>query len=74
MATLTLSQDQVKKVLTYGKQMQISQLGLSLIITRLKGMYAEQPLEIAKYTADLNNFFAKYAIIMQKDYDYLIKI
>ena len=74
MATLTLSQDQVKKVLTYGKQMQISQLGLSLIITRLKGMYTDKPGEIAKYTTDLNNFFAKYAAIMQKDYDYLSRI
>lgn len=74
MATLTLSQEQVKKVLTYNKPMQISQLGLSLIITRLKGMYSNKPAEIAKYTADINNFLAKYEMILKKDYEYLVGI
>ena len=73
---MSLNQMQVKKLLTYTGKMQISQLGLSLLVTRLSRTYNSNPsaqlLESA--TAEMNVFISKFAAIMDSDYKWIISL
>lgn len=73
---MTLSEAQVKNVLNYNGNAQISQLGLSLMLTRLKGLYKANPapLVLSKCTSELNAFLTKYGDIMKRDYDWMTKL
>ncbi len=73
---MTMTEAQVKSVLNYGGSAQISQLGLSLLLTRLKGVYKANPAPpvLARCTSELNTFLSKYGEIMRKDYDWMINL
>ena len=71
---MNVTPDQVKMILT-GNQM-FSQLGFSMLITRLKRVYAVNPtLEgLQGCTDEVNAFLAKYGPIMSKDYAIISKL
>jgi len=59
---------QTQKILLGGYT--FSQLGFSLLITRLKGIYAKNPSQVVlqKCTDEINAFLQKYGAIMAKDF------
>lgn len=66
-----MSTEQTKKILT--QDTKFSQLGFSLLVTRLRGAYKKSPdaRMIQQATKEINDFLAKYQKIMAKDYTLL---
>jgi hypothetical protein len=62
--------------LEYTGQPQLRQLSLNMALTRLKGLYKANPTPgtVSKCTADLNAIFAKFAMVMKDDYEWIIKL
>lgn len=74
---MQLTQAQVKKILSYNGNLQLSQLGMKLLLTRLKGIYQDQSAStdaVNQCTGEINAFLTKFGTIMQKDYETIIKI
>jgi hypothetical protein len=73
---MSLTESQVKKLLEYGGTLQVSQLGFSLLLTRLKGQYKNTPgaVPLKQCTGEINAFLAKFSTIMQKDYEMVTKL
>ena len=63
---------QVEKILK-GNQ-SFSQLGFSMLITRLKGQYAKDPSKLGSCTEEMNAFLNKFSSIMVADYSIIEKI
>ena len=53
-----------------------SQLGFSMMMTRLKGMYAKDPSQAAlqKSMSEINLFLDKFKSIMENDYAIIAKL
>lgn len=51
-----------------------SQLGFSMLLTRLKGLFAKDPKTLQSCTVEINTFLQKYAIIMEKEYSTIINL
>lgn len=66
------SQQQVEKLLQGNHT--FSQLGFSMLLTRLKGLYAKDPSGIGKYTSEINVFLEKFNSIMANDYAIISKL
>jgi hypothetical protein len=73
---MRLTEAQVKKLLEYSGALQISQLGFSLLLTRLKGQYKSNPdsASLQQCTREINAFLAKFSTIMKKDYELVTKL
>jgi hypothetical protein len=73
---MKLTNEQAKKLLEYEGPIQLRQLALNLALTRFKTAYKRNPSAetIAKCTDDLNSLFAKYAGIMQSDYEWIVSL
>lgn len=71
---MKITQDQAKKILLGNYE--FSQLGFSLMITRLKGTYAsdQSPIALSKCVDEINAFLEKYQSIMEKDFDIISKL
>ena len=71
---MTLNTSQVEKLLMYTGKMELSQLGMSMLITRLSQKYkADKTPQVLKTAADeINAFLQKYQSIMGKDYQWII--
>lgn len=73
---MKLSENQVRKLLQSSGAIQTSQLGLNLMLTRLKGLYSKQPTPavLSQCANEINGFLQKFAAVMQKDYEMLSKV
>ncbi len=69
---MKINSTQAQKLLT-GNQT-FSQLGFSMLLTRLKGQYAKDPSSLSKYTAEINTFLSKFTAIMAADYAIIAKM
>lgn len=71
---MNLTSTQAKKVLA-GSQT-FSQLGFSMLITRLKGVYAKDPSPavLENCTSEMNAFLKKFEAIMAKDFAVIAKL
>lgn len=65
---MNITAEQAKKILL-GDYL-FSQLGFSLLVTRLKGVYAsnQDPETLASCVSEINTFLNKYKSIMANDY------
>jgi len=63
-----LSNEQVQKILA-GNQT-FSQLGFSMLMTRLRGVYSRDKSEdsLIKCAGEINSFVSKYGAIMEEDF------
>jgi hypothetical protein len=73
---MKLTDAQMKKLLVYQGQPQLKQLALKMALTRLKGIYKNDPTpgSLSKCTLELNAIFEKFASIMKPDYDWIISL
>lgn len=69
---MKITLNQTQRLLT-GNQT-FSQLGFSMMLTRLKGQYAGDPSKLEKYAAEINAFLARFASIMADDYAIIAKM
>ncbi len=69
---MRVSTTQVDKILR-GSQT-FSQLGFSMMLTRMKGQYAKDPAKLKDCTAEINAFLSKFSTIMAADYAIIEKI
>jgi len=71
---MNVSLQQTEKLLK-GNQA-VSQFGLSMMLTRLRGQYAKDPTPAAvqNYTKEINVFLNKFQSIMGKDYETIVKL
>ncbi len=69
---MKITQVQAQRLLT-GKQ-SFSQLGFSMLLTRLKGLYAKDPSKLNVMTDEINAFLCKFASIMTADYAAIVKL
>ena len=71
---MTLNPQQVEKLLVYTGKMELSQLGLSMMVTRLsRGYKTNKSLqELQSATAEINTFLQKFESIMDKDYKWIV--
>lgn len=71
---MEISTDQVKKVLS--GDLKFSQLGFSMMVTRLKGVYSKNPTyEVLKDCArEMHAFIEKYESIMTQDIALICKL
>jgi len=65
---MKVTPDQAKKVLSSNQK--YSQLGFSMMLTRLKTRYSNDssPATLATCTAEINTFLTKFSAIMGPDY------
>ena len=65
---MSITADQAKKILVGNYT--FSQLGFSMFVTRLKGVYAKDSSQevLLRCTAEINTFLGKYKIIMGADF------
>lgn len=65
---------QTQKILT--GDLTFTQLGFSMMITRLKGVYTKDStqLTLQKCTEEINSFLGRYRIIMGKDLEAISKL
>ena len=65
---------QAQKVLT--GNISFSQLGFSLLVTRLRGVYSKNPSQetLKKCTEEINTFLQKFASIMAADFGLISKL
>jgi hypothetical protein len=73
---MKLTDAQTKKLLDFKGQPQLKQLALNMALTRLKGIYQNNPTPaaVSKCTSELNAIFDKFALIMQADYDWITSL
>lgn len=73
---MKLTEAQTKKLLDYKGQPQLKQLAINMALTRLKGIYKNDPTpaSISKCTTDLNAIFEKFESIMKSDYDWITSL
>ncbi len=71
---MTVTKTQVEKILK--SQPKFTQLGFSMLVTRLTGLYEKNPGDavIQQCTDEMNAFMSKYECIMAKDYDTITKL
>ncbi|MCL2498419.1 MAG: hypothetical protein FWF06_07390 [Symbiobacteriaceae bacterium] len=71
-----VTEEQVKKLLSDNVPRKFKQLGFSLMITRLKGLYKNNPspVTLQRSTQEINNFLKKFAAIMQDDTDTIAQL
>ena len=71
---MKVTPNQTEKLLR-GNQ-KFSQLGFSMLITRLKGLYAENASQevVQKSTSEINAFLSKFENIMARDYAIIEKL
>ena len=71
---MNVTADQAKKIMT-GNQ-KFTQLGFSMLITRLRGSYAKDssPGSLNTYTGEINAFLKKFNSIMGADYAVIAKL
>ncbi len=69
---MKINATQAQRLLT-GNQA-FSQLGFSMLLTRLKGQYAKDPSKLEIYTAEINTFLGKFTAIMAADYVIIEKL
>ena len=65
---MNVTLNQAEKILT--ADLAFSQLGFSLLVTRLKTLYARNPSQatLQNCSDEINNFLSKFEKIMAKDY------
>lgn len=73
---MSLTEDQVKRLLEYNGSMQFSQLGLSLVITRLRSRYRSNynTTALLSCTRELNDFLGKFGAVLKKDYEWIVNL
>ena len=66
---MQLSQEHVKCLFEAGKQVEFAQFGFNMLVTRLKGIYINDPSEavLQDCSKELNTFLNKYSIMMNDD-------
>ncbi|MCL2549050.1 MAG: hypothetical protein FWE76_07805, partial [Symbiobacteriaceae bacterium] len=66
---LRITESQVRTLLTDNAPRQFTQLGFSLLVTRMKELYKADPssASLQRCTQDLNAFISKFEVIMQQD-------
>ena len=71
---MNITSAQAQKILS-GSQ-SFSQLGFSMLLTRLRGMYVKNPTgeTLAKCTNEINVFLGKFDSIMANDYSMISKL
>ncbi len=69
---MQVTQQQAKKLLT-GSQT-FSLLGFSMMITRLKTLYARDPSKLESFTAEINKFMSSFSSVMRDDYAIISKL
>ena len=74
--SMQLNDIQVKKLLLYQGKMALTQLGLSMLITRLSRKYQSNPSPqaVKSATVELNAFLEKFSMVMEKDYQWIIQL
>ena len=65
---MNITPEQLQKILSGNYS--FSMLGFSMLITRIKGIYAKNPTPdtLKACTSEINVFLSKYKSIMQSDY------
>lgn len=73
---MRLSETQVKKIITSSSSLKFSQLGFSLLITRMASTYISSPSNevLKECTDELNAFLTKFEVIMKKDIDMITNL
>ena len=73
---MTLNPSQVEKLLTYTGKIELTQLGISMMVTRLSNNYkkAPNPQTLQSATTEINGFLKKYESIAGKDYKWIISL
>jgi len=68
-----LSVSQVQTLLCDNENHQFSQLGLSLLVTRLKREFSKEPSDtlLQRSTQEINGFLKKYEKVLGKDHSLL---
>lgn len=71
---MSITSTQAQKILTGNHK--FSQLGFSMLITRLKGIYSKDssPVSLKKCTDEINAFLQKFAMIMAADFAIISKM
>ena len=69
---MQVTQEQTKKLLE-GNQ-NFTQLGFSMMLTRLKKLYAGDPSKLQSCTTEINAFLSKFKVIMGDDYATISKL
>ena len=71
---MNLTSAQAQKLLSGSHT--FTQLGFSMLITRLKGIYAKDssPTSLQKCTGEINEFIKKYSVIMSADFTVISKL
>jgi uncharacterized protein YutD len=72
--SMNVSSEQVRKLLSGSYK--FTQLGFSMLLTRLKGMYHKDssPATVQKCVSEINAFLQKYPEIMASDFAIIAKI
>ena len=73
---MTVTEAQIYKLLSDPTPRQFSQLGFSLLVTRMKGLYKSDPTPttLTKCTDEINAFLKKFGAIMHADISILSKL
>lgn len=71
---MNISFQQAKKLLSGNHT--FTQLGFSMMLTRLKGLYMKDPSQatLEKCTDEINAFLTKFSTIMKSDYEIISKL
>ena len=71
---MNVTPEHAQKILVGGQT--FTQLGFSMLITRLKGIYAKDssPTSLQKCTGEINEFIKKYSVIMSADFTVISKL
>ncbi len=69
---MKVTPQQAKKLLT--GNLTFSLLGFSMMITRLKTLYARDPSKLDSFTAEINKFMSSFSSVMTDDYAIIAKL
>ncbi len=71
---MTVSEEQVEKILT--TNISLSQMGFSLMVTRLKNIYKNNPTveNLKLCTNEINALLSKYQSVLRKDFETISKL
>jgi hypothetical protein len=71
---MKITPQQTEKLLTGNPA--FSQLGLSMMVTRLKTLYTKDPSQttLQKCVSEINTFLDKFKSIMGSDYEIILKL